>query len=89
VKVELDDLYTDAFFHVIHADTSYNALLGCRWLHNSKVIASSLHQCLKYTNEHGNKKTIQGDANPFLGENVDYSYAKFYKSVDFRTLKFP
>jgi len=28
LKVELDNLYTDALFHVIDVDTSYNALLG-------------------------------------------------------------
>jgi len=43
LKVELDDLYTDALFHVIDADTSYIALLGRPWLHTSKAIASTLH----------------------------------------------
>jgi len=28
LKVKLDNLYTNALFHVIDADTSYNALLG-------------------------------------------------------------
>ena len=82
MKVELDDLYVDALFHVIDADTSYNALLERPWLHTSKVIASTLHQCLKYTDEHGNEKTIRGDANPFHGEDVNYADAKFYKSAD-------
>lgn len=82
LKVELDDLYTDALFHVIDADTSYNALLGRPWLHTSRVIASTLHQCLKYTDEHGNEKTIRGDTNPFHGEDVNYADAKFYKSAD-------
>ena len=43
LKVELDDLYTDALFYVIDADTSYNALLGRPGLHISKAIASTLH----------------------------------------------
>jgi len=43
LKVELDELYTDALFHVIDADTSYNALLGQPWLHTSKAIPSTLH----------------------------------------------
>ena len=47
LKVELDNLYIDALFHVIDADTSYNALPGRPWLHTSKAIASTLHQCLK------------------------------------------
>jgi len=58
LKVELDNLYTDALFHVIDADTSYNALLGRPWLHTSKAIASTLHQCLKYTDEHGNERMV-------------------------------
>jgi len=43
LKVELDDLYTDALFHVIDAKTSQIALLGWLWLHTSKAIASTLH----------------------------------------------
>jgi len=82
LKVELDNLYTDALFHVIDADASYNALLGRPWLHTSKAIASTLHQCLKCTDEHGNEKTIRGDANPFHGEDVNYADDKFYKSAD-------
>jgi len=60
LKVELDNLYTDALFHIIDVDTSYNALHGRPWLHTNKAIASTLHQCLKYTDEHGNEKTIRG-----------------------------
>jgi len=37
---------------------------------------------LKYTDEHGNEKTILGDANPFHGEDITYADAKFYKSAD-------
>ena len=65
MKVELDDLYTDALFHVIDVDTSYNALLGRPWFHTSKAIASTLHECLKYIDEHGNEKMVLGDANPW------------------------
>ena len=82
MKVELDDLYTDALFLVIDADNSYSALLGRPWLHTSKVVASTLHQCLKYSDEYGNEKTIHGDANSFHKEDVNYINAKFYKSTD-------
>jgi len=58
LKDELEDFCMNAFFHVIDVDTSYNALLGWPWLHTSKAIASTLHQCLKYTNEHGNEIRI-------------------------------
>ena len=89
LKVELDDLYTDTLFHVIDADTSYNALLGRPWLHTSKAIASTLHQCLKYTDEHGNERMVRRDANPFHGEDVDYADAKFYKSTGFGVHQVP
>jgi len=82
LKVQLSDLYTDALFHVIDADTSYNALLGQPWLHTSKAITSTLHQYLKYNDEYGNEKTIRRDANPFHREDVNYADAKFYKSMD-------
>ena len=42
-KVELDNIYTDVLFHVIDANTSYNALLGQPWLHTYKAIASTIH----------------------------------------------
>ncbi|KAL8128466.1 LOW QUALITY PROTEIN: hypothetical protein V2J09_017621 [Rumex salicifolius] len=58
LKVMMEDLYKDVLFHVIDADTSYKALLGRPWLHASKSIISTLHQCLKYTDENGNEKTI-------------------------------
>jgi len=60
LQVELDDLYASVLFHVIDVDTSYNALLDRPWLHTSKAIALTLHQCLKYTDKHGNKKMILG-----------------------------
>jgi len=68
LKVELDDLYIDALFHVIDTDTSYNALFGWPWLHTSKAITSTLHQCLKYTDEYGNEKTIRGMQILFMGK---------------------
>jgi len=89
LKVELDNLYTDALFHVIDADTPYNALLGRPWLHTSKAITSTLHQCLKYTDEHGSERMVRGDANPFHGEDVNYADAKFYKSAGFEVHQVP
>jgi len=36
---------------------------------------------LKYTDEYGNKRTIRGDENPFHGDHVNYTDAK-YKLTD-------
>jgi len=81
LKVTIEDLSTDVVFHVIDANTSYNVLLGRPWLHNSKVVVSTLHQCLKYTDENGIECMIRGDQDPFQGENVNYADAKFYKKI--------
>ena len=54
-KIELADLFTNALFHVIDVETSNNALLGQPTLHTSEIIALTLHQYLKYTNENGNE----------------------------------
>ena len=89
MKVELDDLYTDALFYVIEVDTSYNALLRRSSLHTIKAITSTLHQCLKYTDEYVNEKIIRGDTNPFHGEDVNYADAKFYKSAEPRSSQVP
>jgi len=56
----------DVLFHVIEADTFYNALLRWPLIHTSKAIASILHQCLKYIDRHSNEgirrvcKSFQG-----------------------------
>jgi len=48
-------------------------------------LLSRLFINVKYTNQHGNDKTIRRDANPFHGEGVNYTDAKFYKSLDSET----
>jgi len=48
VKLVMGDLSTSSIFYVIDAKTSYKLLLGQPWLHEHGIIASTLHQCLKY-----------------------------------------
>ncbi|KAL8159373.1 hypothetical protein V2J09_000910 [Rumex salicifolius] len=66
LKVMMDDLYKDALFHVIDVDTSYKALLGRPWLHTSKSIVSTLHQCLKYTDKNGMNRPYEEIKIPFM-----------------------
>ena len=54
-KVELDDLYTNALFHVIDVETSNNARLEWSRLVTTKVIALTLYQYLEYTNKNGSE----------------------------------
>lgn len=86
LKVEIGELNSEALFHVIDSDTSYNVLLGRPWLHEYEVIPSTLHQCFKFCKE-GKVKSVNADPNPFYGEQVNYADAKFYKSANVTILK--
>ncbi|KAI5317664.1 hypothetical protein L3X38_037371 [Prunus dulcis] len=77
LQMEIGELYSNALFHVIDADTSYNVLLGRPWLHTYGVVPSTLHQCFKYSMD-GEVKSVSADMDPFRGEEVNYSDAKFY-----------
>ena len=78
LQMEIGELYSDALFHVIDADTSYNVLLGRPWLHTYGIVPSTLHQCFKFLGNGGVKKVL-ADTDPFRGEEVNYADAKFYK----------
>ncbi|XP_050133202.1 uncharacterized protein LOC126609295 [Malus sylvestris] len=78
LQMEIWELYSDALFHVIDADTSYNVLLGRPWLHTYGVVPSTLHQCFKFL-VNGEVKKVLADTDPFRGEEVNYADAKFYK----------
>ncbi|KAG9458163.1 hypothetical protein H6P81_002671 [Aristolochia fimbriata] len=51
LELQIGDMTSHVLFHVIDARTSYNILLGRPWLHNNKVVPSTLHQCAKYYSE--------------------------------------
>jgi hypothetical protein len=76
--LKLKKLMTYAKFHVIDATTSYNALLGCPWLHKNKIVPSTLHQCLMYKDPLGDVVTIFTDKKPFTVAESFYADAKFY-----------
>ncbi|KAM0855442.1 hypothetical protein ACQ4PT_049771 [Festuca glaucescens] len=76
--LKLDTLSTYVKFHVIDAATSYNALLGRPWLHDNHVVPSTLHQCIKYTDQTGETVRIFADKKPFTIAESFYADAKFY-----------
>ena len=45
IRVELfiGDVKSNILFHVIDAKTSYNLLLGRPWVHDNRVLQSTLH----------------------------------------------
>nr|XP_009785368.1 PREDICTED: uncharacterized protein LOC104233642 [Nicotiana sylvestris] len=47
-------------FHVIEGDMRHNALLGRPWIHNTRVVPSTLHQVLKFLTPEG-IKTVYGE----------------------------
>ena len=81
LKVEIGKLYSEALFHVLDVDTSYNVLLGCPCVHTYGIIGSTFHQCFKLCNEDGNVKMEYTNPNPFMGEEVNYLDAKFYATT--------
>ncbi|KAI5313714.1 hypothetical protein L3X38_042890 [Prunus dulcis] len=77
LQMEIGDLYSDALFHVINDDTSYNVLLGRPWLYTYGVVPSTLYQCFKYLVD-GEVKSVSADMDLFRGKEVNYSDVKFY-----------
>ena len=61
---------------MIDSKTSYKLLLGRPWLHEHGVVASTLHQCLKYYRD-GEKK-VNGDTKPFTKAEPYFADARFF-----------
>ncbi|XP_074282821.1 uncharacterized protein LOC141607368 [Silene latifolia] len=73
----MGDLSSKTRFHVIEAKTSFKLLLGRPWKHENGVVASTLHQCLKYYR--GGERKINGDAKPFTKADSFFADAKFFE----------
>jgi len=59
----MGDLLTSSILYILYSKTSYKLLHGCQWLHEHRIVASTLYLCLKYYR--GGKKKIKGDVKPF------------------------
>jgi hypothetical protein len=83
LDLKLEKFMTYVKFHVIDIATSYNALLGRPWLHENRIVPSTLHQCLKYKDSLGDVVTIFTDKKSFTVAESFYADAKFYiESID-------
>jgi hypothetical protein len=83
LDLKLEKFMTYVKFHVIDIATSYNALLGHPWLHENRIVPSTLHQCLKYKDSLGDVVTIFVDKKSFTVAESFYADAKFYiESID-------
>ncbi|XP_074299684.1 uncharacterized protein LOC141630833 [Silene latifolia] len=77
VNLTMGDLYSDTLFHVMDGKTSFKLLLGRPWKHENGVVASNLHQCLKYYR--GGERKIDGDAKPFSKVDSFFADTKFFE----------
>ena len=77
LKLTMRDLSTASIFHVINSRTSYKLLLGRPWLHEHGIVASTLHQCLKYYC--GGERKINGDVKPFTKVESHFVDSKFFE----------
>ena len=66
-----------AFFVIDTTSTTYNALLGRDWIHQSLCIPSTLHQQLAIWNEEGCMEIIEADPRPFLPSAMCFE-ARYY-----------
>ncbi|XP_074300530.1 uncharacterized protein LOC141631807 [Silene latifolia] len=73
----MGDLSSDTLFHVMDDKTSFKLLLGRPWKHENGVVASTLHQCLKYYR--GGERKIDGDAKTFSKVDSFFADAKFFE----------
>lgn len=82
----IDDMPSNALFHVIDAKTSYNMLLGRPWLHDNGVVPSTLHQSFKYCRD-GVVKKVVADDKPFTEAESSFDDAKFDLKTNVMLLK--
>jgi len=77
VKLIVGDLSTSSIFYVIDAKTSYKLLFGRSWLHEHRIVASTLHQCLKYYR--GGERKINCSIKPFTRAESHFVDTRFFE----------
>ncbi|XP_075074454.1 uncharacterized protein LOC142162052 [Nicotiana tabacum] len=77
VGLSIGEMNSNTPIHAIDAKTSYNLLLGRPWIHENRVVSSTLHRCLKYRRD-GEIVKIDADIKPFTETESYFADAKFY-----------
>jgi len=77
LELTMGDLSASSIFHVIESKTYYKLLLGHPWLHEHGIVASILHQCLKYYR--GGERKINSDVKPFTKAELHFADSKSLK----------
>lgn len=70
LRILLGEIETDVKLSVVDIESTYNMLLGRPWMHTIKVVASTLHHCIRFPSPSGIGE-IQGDVDD----------AKFYNKM--------
>jgi hypothetical protein len=78
LKLQMSSYTFKVKFFVIEANASYSALLGRPWIHKYRVVPSTLHQCLKFMDSHGEQQRISGNTAPYTIQEVHHADAKYY-----------
>ena len=80
LEIAIGDLQTSAIFHVMDSSTTYKMLLGCPWIHENRVVTSTLHQCFKFYKQRIRK--VDADTKSFSESELHFVDAKFYTKDD-------
>jgi len=80
VKLVMGYLSTSSIFHMIDTKSSYKLLLGWPWLDEHGIVASTLHQCLKYYR--GRERKINGNVKPFTRAKSHFADVRFFEEDD-------
>ncbi|XP_068225055.1 uncharacterized protein [Palaemon carinicauda] len=78
LDIDFGELVTPTKLYVLNVNTTYRILLGRPWIHENKIIPSSLCQCFKFLHN-GTVKRVEADPNPFPGEESYLADARYYK----------
>jgi len=77
LELTMGDLSTSSILHVIDSKTYSKLLLKRLWLHEHGIMASTLHQCLKYYC--GSERKINDDLKPFTKAESHFADSKFFE----------
>ncbi|CAL2238575.1 unnamed protein product [Prunus armeniaca] len=80
IELVIGDSKSNTLFLVIDAKTYYNLLLRRPWVHESRIVPSTSHQCFKFYR--GGVKKILDDVKPFTEAESYFADTKFYMDED-------
>ncbi|XXG88406.1 hypothetical protein AAC387_Pa12g0617 [Persea americana] len=81
-KLQIGDLISEVTMYVIKTPSCYNILLGHPRIHENGVVASTLHQCIKFVGNDGLIHRVFADRKPFKGKEVHFADSQMYKDEE-------